>query len=596
MDVVAQGHALQFGNLEAWKVARDNAAQTLGFAGNKGAIDRNAALKLYRDMVREGLVNKAISGSDFLRTLETGMGDTAKGAIGRGVEKASKLYMLPETTSKVLNLAGEMKALQAAGLSRAEAFKQAAAKVRATTADYDYLPRIVRQGSLFGVIDPFIAYTADRFRVVYNTYRIAGEELASGNPVLRARGAKRMASMTAVLAAAAVIGSNNHLSKEQEEAMRRRMPDRDRNGFLAISEIQPDGSFSYQNLNYTIPHSIVIEAATAAMRGDSPMGAAKNFLSSLWEQVTGKHLLYWPAAQAITNKKESGGQVRSENSSVLDKAIDTVSYLATEMFVPLVFSELKKLREIPLRQATEAGSKYTYWDMFKSNLLGIRTYRKDLDESFRGDASRLRTSLTADQTTYGSIKRNALTDDVKRAAYSEFEAKRKFAHDQAVQMVQDAKALGATDEKVIGLLKEGGIPARMIAGAIDGIYIPSAYEDRKTPTDYLEEWTLGGMKNADQLRAKVQEVAKTDPKMARAIISEYRSQQREQMLGIKGTDALIKSYDEQDGSRAQYLAQKYRKLVESDGRDAAVKYLKDMRARRVLTPTVQQQVFQLLQQ
>ena len=208
----------------------------------------------------------------------------------------------------------------------------------------------------------------------------------------------------------------------------------------------------------------------------------------------------------------------------------------------------------------------------------------------------MRTSLTADQTTYGSIKRNALTDDVKRAAYSEFEAKRKFAHDQAVQMVQDAKALGATDEKIIGLLKEGGIPARMIAGAMDGIYIPSAYEDRKTPTDYLEEWTLGGMKNADQLRAKVQEVAKTDPKMARAIISEYRSQQREQMLGIKGTDALIKSYDEQDGSRAQYLAQKYRKLVESDGRDAAVKYLKDMRARRVLTPTVQQQVFQLLQQ
>jgi len=332
------------------------------------------------------------------------------------------------------------------------------------------------------------------------------------------------------------------------------------------------------------------------MRGDDPKTAASNFLSSAWEQLTGKHLFYWPVAQAITNKKESGSQIRSENSSVLKKVGDTAQYLATEMFMPLVFNEVKKWHDIPLQQAKEGGAKYTRDDLLMSNLGGIRIYRKDLDESFRGDASRLRTSLTADQTTYRSIARNALTDDVKRAAYTEFETKRQFAHEQAVQMVKDAKVLGASDEKVIGLLKEGGIPSRMIAGAMDGIYIPTAYEDKKTPSDYIEEWILGGVKNPDQFRAKVNEVAKTDPRMARNIMNEYRSQQREQLLGIKGTDMLIKAYDEQDGSRARYLAEKYRKMVETDGRDAAVAYLKDMRSKRVLTPTVQKQVFDLLQQ
>jgi len=596
MDVVAQGHALQFGNLDAWKTARDNALQTLGFAGNKGRIDTNAALKLYREMVREGLVNKAISGSDFLRTLETGMGDTAKGAIGRGVEKASKVYMLPETASKVLNLAGETKALRDAGLTPADAFKQAAAKVRATTADYDYLPGIIRKGALFGVIDPFIAYTADRFRVVYNTYRIAGEELASGNPVLRARGAKRLASMTAVLAAASVIGSNTHLSPEQEEAMRRRMPDRDRNGFLKISDVKPDGSFTYTNLNYVIPQSIVTEAAAAAMRGDDPKTAAGNFLQSLGQQLLGANLVYAPVARAALNEKESGGPVRSTNDSTAKQVADTGKYLATEMFMPLVFNEAKKWRDIPIQQATEAGSKYTREDLLLSNLGGIRIYRKDLDESFRGDASRLRRALTEDQITYTSAKRRALTEPDKQGAYQTFEERRQAVHEQAVQMVKDAKALGASDEKVIGLLKEGGIPSRMIAGAMDGIYIPTAYEDKKTPSDYIEEWILGGVKNPDQFRAKVNEVAKTDPRMARNIMNEYRSQQREQLLGIKGADMLIKAYDEQDGSRARYLAEKYRKMVETDGRDAAVAYLKDMRSKRVLTPTVQKQVFDLLQQ
>jgi hypothetical protein len=595
MDVVAQGHALQFGNLDNLKTAKINAFQSLGIANNSGAINQNAALKLYREMVRAGMVNKAISGSDFLRTLETGTAGKSLGMAGKALTTASKVYMLPETLSKVFNLAGETKALREAGLSQADAFQQAAAKVRATTADYDYLPGIIRKGALFGAIDPFIAYTADRFRVVYNTYRIAGEELASGNPVLRARGAKRMASMTAVLAAASVIGANRHLSPEQEEALRRRMPDRDRNGFLKISDIKPDGSFTYTNLNYTIPQSIVTEAAAAAQRGDSPDVAAGNFLQSLGQQLFGANLVYAPIARAALNEKESGGPVRSANDPMAKQVADTGKYLATEMFMPLVFNEARKWRDIPIQQATEAGSKYTREDLLLSNIGGIRLYRKDLDESFRGDASRLRRALTDDQITYTSAKRRALTEPDKQGAYQTFETRRQAVHEQAVQIVNDARVLGASDEKVIGLLKEGGVPSRMIAGAMDGIYIPTAYEDKRAPSDYIEEWILGGVKNDAQFRSKVDEVAKTDPRMARNIINEYRSQQREQTLGIKGTDMLIKAYDEQDGSRARYLAEKYRKVVEADGRDAAVAYLKEMRTKRVLTPIVQQQVFEILQ-
>jgi hypothetical protein len=122
--------------------------------------------------------------------------------------------------------------------------------------------------------------------------------LQSGNPALRKMGAKRIASMTAVLGGVSYYAANDHLTPEQNEAMRRRMPPWDKNGFNRISELGEDGSFSYTNLNYIVGQSSAIEAANAAMRGDSPEESAKLAVrdivgSTIWCTDTGYRPTLW---------------------------------------------------------------------------------------------------------------------------------------------------------------------------------------------------------------------------------------------------------------------------------------------------------------
>lgn len=191
------------------------------------------------------------------------------------------------------------------------------------------------------------------------------------------------------LGAAAALGTNAHLSPEQEEAIRRRLPERDRNGFLRISEIKPDGSFTYSNLNYNLPQSIAIEGAVAAARGNTPAEAASNFAQSMAQQFFGANLVYGPATDVIRNRTETGRKVRSPNDPLTKQLTDSTAYLAKEMLMPLAVNEVQKAINLGKERATEAGIKYTAGDLALANLAGVRIYRKDLDETFRGDASRL---------------------------------------------------------------------------------------------------------------------------------------------------------------------------------------------------------------
>jgi len=591
MDTFGQGHGSQFLNLENWRDAITNTAIGLKLLNARGNVNKGKALDLYRSMVKEGLINKSLSGEDFVRTLEQSVFSKGAGKVRNVVDNLSRIYMAPESITKMFNFKGELDTVTKAfpGLSADEAFRVAAARTRATSQDYEYLPRFVRKMSQLGGLDPFISYTADRFRVVYNTYKIGLEDLASKNPVLRKAGAKRIASMTTVLGIAGLIGNNVHLSSDEEAALRRRLPSRDSDGFLRISQRQPDGSFTYTNLNYNFPQTIVMEAAAAAMRGDNPTESAKKFLSVIGNQLFGANLVLGPLVDVYKNKTDTGKQVFSESQPVPERVRDASLYLAKEWFMPLAINEIGKAYRATKEVANEAGQKNTLADLALSNFAGIRKYRIDLPVRFKVEAAQIGKNLSQDQIAYSSAKRNLVLEEEKELAYRDFEKKRYYNWNKVSKMVDDARTLGYSDDEIIEMMK-GGVNSRLLKGAIDKIYIPSNKTDIPSPSEQFEEWEDKGIKTIQQRRAAILEIAKTDRARARPLLDHLKEAYIQQRLGITDSDKLLLSYAANDGSRANYISLQMRNIAKNSGFVAAADYMRQLQRKRIVTPEVSIQI------
>jgi len=600
-DVVANGHSLELIRPSNWKTGLTNAGMTFGVYEKNGRLSTNKALKVYEDFVREGLIDKSVSGHDFSNSFRhsffqknfgTTIVDKPLDIFRSGMSTLGKVYSSPETFGKVFNMAGEVRALKAAatGMSDEMIFKEAAAKVRATTATPREQWKIVRQLSTAGAIDPFIAYTIDRYRVVYNTYKIAGNEMKSSNAGIRAMGYKRALTMTTLLGGGAVLGSNFAMSKDQEKAIRNRVPDYAKNGTLHLTAPDKDGNFTFTNLNYIVPQTIVTEAAMAGMRGDSPQDAVKNFFGALTSQAFGENLTFNILRQVAQNETTRGVQIRSDNDPLLTRAMDVGSFVLNEGFVPIAFGELARVKQSWDKPITSpSGRVITKDDLFLANFAGIRIMRMNLNARVQSEAKGISSQLGKDDVEYKSNYKNAVSDSERDKLFQNKLSRdaQTFANTQS--LFADAKTLGFTNEKLAGLARDSGMPSRISLGAIDNIYTPPKQEKDKSPTDIVNEMVGTGASQSEVL-AEIKAIAGKDKFQAINLMNSYRSMVIEQKKGITDQDKLLSSLSEGSGDRANYIARKLDLITKSTGDAMSHAYYLELRKKGIVTPAVNSQL------
>lgn len=597
MDTLAQGHGLEFFRTNNWKRAGQVAGYNLGWIRPDGTVDNKEATEFFKFVRREGLVSPNVGFGDFMRAFEAGEKSLASALPGevldkgkKGIQQLGKIYSTPETASKIFNLAGEFADLSKAfpNQSREALLKEAAERVKLTTQDYDSLPRFLKDFSSIGFLDPFVAYTADRFRVVYNTYKLGMRDLASSNPALRAAGAKRIASMTAVLGGAGYVAANTNLTPEQDKALRNRMPEWDRNGFVSISSPGADGSFKYTNLNYNLPHSAAIEAMSAAMRGQNPEEAFSNFMTSIGNQAFGANLLLAPLSQVVSGKNRYGLPISSENEPLYRQTFDRSKYFLDQTMMPLAVGEVNKFFDALSKNGekivTPSGDTYGVKEIMLENLAGIREKTIKIGDRMRLNASVISRNLSEDQMSYASAKRRALTEQDAQDVYNTFERRYQNTFSRAAELVADGRAIGLEDDDLVELMKAGRIPSSVALGAITGVYVPPAVEEQN-PTRVIYEKIESLPEN--QRKAAVEKAARENPTIGRNIVNRYRQDLRNKALNISEVDKLLLSQDEADGDRARFIFQKMQTLPDDLMRTA---YLEDLRKKRVITPVVNAQL------
>jgi hypothetical protein len=596
LDVIAQGHGLELLKKDNYVQALKNAGYQLGMIKPDGSVASKEANYIYKGMLRKGLIEPNVQFSDFLNSFEIAEGQVTNPLLAKTMSKAKsglstlgKFYSMPETSSKVFNLAGDLKDMRAAFPNESfdVLFEKAAERTRMTTSGYSNLPKAIRNLSGVGFLDPFVAYTADRFRVVYNTYKLALEDINSGNAVLRKAGAKRMAAMTTTLGAAGALGMNTHLSKEEESAVRNRMPEWDKDGFLYIDK-KNDGSYTYTNLNYNIPHTIVMEAAFAALNQQNPQDAMKKFISVASKQAFGQNLLLAPLTEVYTGKTARGIPISSENDPDYKQFADKSIYFLDSAFTPLVIKEINKgYRAL---KAEETGAKPTspnapkIEDILLSNLGGIRIQRVNPKEQMKFQAAGFSRDLVNDQIAFSSEKRRALDAAETAKAFDRFSGRYQSTYDKVAGVVNDARILGLSDDEIAKTLKDGRVPTTIALAAINGTYVAPEPDNENSPKMLYEK--IQALPKGEQERA-LRQLITQKPDIGKSLVSRFRQDARNEALNIGEVDKLLLSQSAEDGERATFINRKLATIQEDYQKKI---YLNELRKKKILTPQVEVQM------
>ena len=583
-DLFAQGHALEMLDKNNWSNAIGNMAIEFGIVSDNGKLSQNKALQFHKKLVELGVNSKSIPAQDFVNAFDSSIFKGKIKLADNAIDFLSKIYSAPESFSKVFAFGGELKTMKAAFPKSTldEQMKMAAEKVRSLNTNYDSQWKVIRKASQVGALDPFVAYTADRYRIAYNTFRIGLDEMKSGNPALQKAGAKRISYTVALLAGAGVAGSNYGIDRNEQEALRRRAPDYLKNGFLSISRTG-DNEVGFSNLNYNIPQSIVMEAAAAAMRGDNSQQAAENFMSVFGEQFLGVSLYSSPIFQLKANENSQGVPIYSSNDLPLEFAGNIGKFLIGEWFTPSVVADIKNANKVWDEPVMSTSGKITNMgDIALANLIGIRIQRYSIPERMTSEARAFNANIAEDSRMFKEKKKTSLLESEKQAAYNEFEQRRMRQFDKITQWAKDAKTLGMDENAIAKMGREAKLSPKLILGAIDGIYSPSAYEETPSTTEQIMAWKDSGKTQA-QIVALIKAEAKTNPLQAMSLASSYKRMASESIRGITDMDKLIMSLDDANGDRVKYLTQKAKIISDEQGPNLAQGYLLQLEKKGIIS-------------
>jgi hypothetical protein len=556
-------------------------------------------------LLREGIMNQSVNLQDLrqhlaqgapvgklmLSTMPENVAAVAK-KLGRGVLKT---YGALEELPRLMGFFTEVERYKAIfpNATKAEIYRRAADVTRKVFPNAAETPDIVKKLSVSGIASPFVSYQYDTaFRNPYNTARIAmadiSEGMKTGNKRLIAAGANRMSWYTgAVLGAIAIneaLKDKSGVSDKQEEAIKRIVPDYDRDGLLAINELN-EKELSYANQSYLIPHAIPAAAIKAATEGVSPLDAAGHFAKEFIASFKGDGGVFLgPLMEAIQGRNEFGRQIFTQDAgryvdpavfkskAVQDLALKTqqsaerASYVAGKAFTPGTINEINKWHKAVTNQVGPDGQLYDKGDLTK-RLFGYRLNRLDLPTQFKRQAADFGGRLREIGSEFKRVlnRKDSRTEDVDRA-YGLQEQARKRVLGEIKTYLDDAVELKQNRTDSIANLADAGVSSELILGAINGYYVPGDKDQEPS----LGEKFDALMKLPEGKRdAEWALLMERDEQTARDMIPLFKARER----GLSDEEKLFLRMSTKDGRRARNVATFILNLPNEQARSAAYERL-----------------------
>lgn len=556
---------------------------------------RDALRTELTELRRMGVLGESVNGQDLLRTIDQSFWSRISDSATTVLRIPSKAYGAIDDFTRYLAYQSERaryaKALP--GSTEEDIRRHAADVVRATMPTYSEIPRVVKQLSQAGISPPFVNFTWEVFRNTANTVKIGLRDLAegqrTGNAALRNEGAKRLATLAAVLGASSGYGiakmsrDENGVTDARDEAVRYFSPPWNRNASLQYhTPVGAGEPIAYSNLSYLLPHAVVFEAIEAGKRGASDGEAIPEFLKALGTQFGANpatdSVIARPAIGALTGRDAMSGR-EIPKTEIEPTVGDRAKYFADEAFRPLALDWIEKFRKAKSGEAGDYGRVYSVPEQLR-RLVGIRQQTLDPKQAVPWKARDLAKQLNGAADIYRLRRNLAMPPERLEQFYERANDQRKQVFGEMRAMLGHAQQLGVGEEEVIAAMRSAKIAPNVILGVLDDHYVPLDRERRKTAGEIFAE--IQDMPATDRRRQLAQIYAE-DPAIVRAVLERAKQGAKDQALGITERDRLVQSLGVSDGERATYIA---RRLEEQPTSEARRAYLKGLASKGLLTEKV----------
>jgi hypothetical protein len=392
-------------------------------------------------------------------------------------------------------------------LSDYEMKREAARKVLATAQSYSEAPPVVKDfvrgpGVL---VSPFLRFKVEVPRIVWNTYKEGVAEWNSGNPVMRARGAKRMAGMTAMLTL--VSGGLTEIFKgifdigdEEEEVRRRALPSYMQDN--SVIYFTWGGKLRSVDLTFVNPYALgvdpIMRGIEKASRGDIS-GAAMATLSAFWGTYGDMQILYGSIQDTVYNRDSKTGQKiynETDGLGILGKGI---MYVLDKSYNPRVVE--KSWDAYKASQAPVVDEQYSASSILLGEFAPVRTFPIDTSEQYAKLTANASSELRANRASLNILrsKRPISDEEIKELAREQITNKIAISQDvfKTTRGLVTSKHGDFGIDEAAGILKEKGYGPRNINLIFNG------YIERPAINKELAERVINNLGDEGYRRLKI---------------------------------------------------------------------------------------------
>lgn len=562
------------------------------------ARDPAARRKIIEDaaeMTKYGIKGSNILDSDIRSSFERGI---FSNALQNALDPFAKGYTVPDTVGRFVAWKSNQRMVREMfPAANSETVKRFAAEITNDTyQNYDRLSQLYKDLSKIGIVPQFAAFTAEFVRNQYNQGRFIrqmmdgsfganAKYLGPANfEAMRVEAGRRMASLLAVYgityAGIKAWNENHNVTKAKEEALKRTvLPSWDENRTLAITLSSDGKTGKYANPSYIIPHAVGLSALDQGLSGQ-PIDGIKNLLT---EEFVGEgSFLGRSVYSGLFNVDPRSGKKISYETDKFKNAKERFGWAIEDAFNPGIQREVTKMQ-----QALRGQGQLSPEDVLRRQA-GVRINAFNTQDSamFRIKESVNNAKLASADYSAARDYRNLSPDQIKEA-YIKANSAHRDAMSKIIVHGKDLQTLGFKQGEIIKTMKDAGLGASSILDALNGVISDLPIVKRETPTDVWED-KFSGL-NDNQKQDQIRMISRSNPQLARSLMSLYKSEKSAKMRGLSEMDSLLMSLGVSDGKRAQQI---YAQAIRTNNPDA---YINEMARKHIATGDVLRQI-RMLQQ
>ena len=471
---------------------------------SRGVIGESLVGNILGDLMGAKKLSK--SADEFSDRLMGGASRAASGVWNT----AQRSYASSDDFWKVMGYLAEVDKYTKAmpGWTSEQVKDHAARIVRDIRPTYSLSPAVLAKVKAFPFVAPFITFTTEVIRTTINLTKLAHYEITegkrTGNAELKKIGWKRARGITlaatAPTAAAAIFTALAGISADDEDRLRRFLPDWQKNSQLLLFK-NKDGKVSFADISYLDPYDYWKKAAGAlfrALASSDDATATERITKGTMEAVgqlmrpfTSEQLVSGAIADVLRNTDSSGRQVFNPQDTGTNIAEKTVLHIL-KAFRPGALDVTSRIWSAAAGDVSDSGRAYNLGNEIAGLALGQRITEVNIEQALGFKASKFSRDdrdasaiFTKEFNSKGTRSTEQIADAYERANDAKYKLTSNFRDD-----LNAAIALGGiSQKKAVEILKAyrvGQDDIQMIRSGRYKPYEPSDAAIKLAPKDRVK--------------------------------------------------------------------------------------------------------------